>query len=228
MGSFIKRQFRKFERTLTEKLGRDISTPQARRRAMWHFNLIDHAFLRTFWWNLEEIAPDVWRSNQPSPKRVAHYHSMGIRSIINLRGSSYQSPYLLEQDACATHGIAMHDVEMSARKLVARAVLQKLLATMRSVERPFLMHCKSGSDRAGFASVLYLAILEGRPLAEARKHLHWKYLHLSTTDTGILDFVLDTYEAETQDSGMDLETWINTCYDPEAITAAWKAKRGEA
>jgi len=221
----VKAKFRAFERAMRDRFGRSIDTPRARRQAMLHFHLMDHAFLRTVWWNLEEIAPGIWRSNQPSPARVARYARMGIRTIVNLRGEMKHSPYLFEEEACREHGIRLVNVELSARKLVEREKLQFLIAQMKQVERPMLMHCKSGSDRAGFASVLYLVIVAGEPLAKARRHLHWRYLHLKSTDTGILDHVLDVYEAEAKATGQSLEDWIDTRYDPEALTESWKRSR---
>lgn len=221
----IKARFREFERSMRKRYGRKIDTPKHRRQAWVHFQLFDHAFLRTVWWNLEEIAPGVWRSNQPSPSRVARYAKMGIRSIINLRGEVRHSPYLFEKEACEQHGITLHDIELSARKLVPRENLQELIDLMRAAERPTLMHCKSGSDRAGFASVLYLSIIEGVPISEARKQLHWKYLHLSSTDTGILDFVLDEYQRDCAATGKCLEDWIATSYDHETLTRNWKKSR---
>ena len=221
----IKARFREIERGLRNRYGRDISTPEARRRAFWHFQLLDHAFLRTVWWNLEEIAPRVWRSNQPSPSRLKRYKKMGIRSVINLRGVVQQSPYLFEEEACRKLGLTLHNVTLSARKLVPRENIQELIRLMRTAERPFVLHCKSGSDRAGIASAIYLMVIEGRPLAEARKQLHWRFLHLSSTDTGILDHVLDVYEADTAVTPMDFETWIAERYDPEALTESWAASR---
>ncbi len=221
----IKARFREIERGLRNRYGRDISTPEARRRAFWHFQLLDHAFLRTVWWNLEEIAPGVWRSNQPSPSRLKRYRKMGIRSVINLRGVVQQSSYLFEEEACRKLGLTLHNVTLSARKLVPRENIQELIRLMRTAERPFVLHCKSGSDRAGIASAIYLMVIEGRPLAEARKQLHWRFLHLSSTDTGILDHVLDVYEADTAVTPMDFETWIAERYDPEALTESWAASR---
>lgn len=221
----LKHRFQKIERKLRDLYGRDISTPKARRRAWWHFQMLDHAFLRILWWNLEEIAPGVWRSNQPSPRRLAIYKKRGIRSIINLRGEARQSPYLFEKEACDALGLTLHSITLSARKLVPREQILDLIALMRATEKPFLLHCKSGSDRAGFASALYLAVVEGRPVAEARRQLHWKYLHLSTTDTGILDHVFDVYEADNTAEPADLETWLATRYDHEALTESWEASR---
>lgn len=225
MTSSLKSRFREIERGLRRRYGRDISTPQARRRAWWHFQLLDHAFLRIWWWNLHEIAPGVWRSNQPSAGRIRRYAQMGIRTILNLRGATGHSPYLFEREAVDAAGLTMVDITLSARKLVPRAVLLELLAEMRGAQRPMLFHCKSGSDRAGFAAALYLAVIEGRPMSEARQQLHWRYLHLSSTDTGILDHVFDAYEDDTRDTPMPLETWIATQYDHRALTKSWEAHR---
>ncbi|QDY69684.1 tyrosine-protein phosphatase [Qingshengfaniella alkalisoli] len=225
MRSELKARFREIEKGLRRKYGRDISTPQARRHAWWHFQLLDHAFLRAWWWNIEEIAPGVWRSNQPSPKRMERYKTMGIKSIINLRGEVKHSPYLFEKEAADKLGITLHDITLSARKLVPRQDMLQLIDLMRTAEKPFLFHCKSGADRAGFASALYLAIIEGRPIAEARQQLHWKYMHLSTTDTGILDHVFDVYEADNAKHPISLETWIATVYDHKALTRSWKDSR---
>ncbi len=227
MYATVKSRVQQWERHLRDRYGRDISTPRARRRAWWHFQLMDHAFLRVVWWNLFEIAPGVWRSNQPSPKRLLKYRRMGIRTVINLRGSGQNSPFLFEEEACRELGLTLHNATLSARKLVPRDELLDLLALMRVAEKPFVLHCKSGSDRAGFVAALYLAVIEGRPVAVARRQLHWRFLHLSTTDTGILDHVFDVYEAESAASGMDFATWLATCYDHEALTASWQAKRGE-
>ncbi len=222
----LKSRVRAVEHALGDNFGRDISTPEARRRAWWHFQLIDHAALRVWWWNIEQIAPGVWRSNQPSPRRLKRYRDRGMRAVINLRGRSKQSPYLFEAEACDALGLTLHNITLSARKLVPAEELQELIALLRTAEKPFVFHCKSGSDRAGFVAALYLAIIEGRPVAEARRQLHWRYLHLSSTDTGILDHVFDVYEAEAAETGLDLETWIATRYDPAALTASWNAKRG--
>ncbi|PWR03888.1 protein tyrosine phosphatase [Meridianimarinicoccus roseus] len=221
----LKSRFRALEHALRDRYGRSIDGARARRRAWWHFQLLDHAFLRIVWWNLFEIAPGVWRSNQPSPRRLKRYHRMGIRSVINLRGAVQQSPYLFEQEACARLGLHLHNITLSARKLVPRENILELIALMRTVEKPFVLHCKSGADRAGFASALYLAVIEGVPVALARRQLHWKYMHLASTDTGVLDHVFDVYEAETETQPMSFETWLETRYDHVALTESWDAKR---
>lgn len=222
----IKTRLDTFERNLRQSFGNDISTPDGRRAAFWHFQLMDHAFLRRYWTNLYEIAPGAWRSNQPSPQRLERYAKMGIRSVITLRGNAPHSHYLFEEEACARLGLSFHSVAIHARQLVPRGVLLDLLDLFETVERPFVMHCKSGADRAGLASVLYLLHIEKQPLKVARCQLSWRYLHLKNDKTGILDFMLDAYAADIADTPMPIRQWIETRYDNRTLSAAFRRSRG--
>jgi len=214
---------RRFEARLRDRYGSDISTPAARRAAWWHFQLIDHAFLRVFWTNLDTVAEGVYRSNQPSPARLERYRDMGIRTVINLRGAARSSPILFEAEACARLGLRFVSVEgFSARRLPELAAIRALEALFRSLPRPFVMHCKSGSDRAGLASALYLLLIEGRPAAEAARQLHWRYIHLKRTDTGVLDHMLRVYAREGEARGIAFTDWLEAGYDPAAITRSFE------
>ena len=105
----IRARLQRVQDRLSAVYGSDISTPEARRAAWWHFQLSDHAFLRLLWTNFAEVAPGVFRANQPSPERLASYHAKGIRTILNLRGRSNQSFYLFEAEACARLGMTLID-----------------------------------------------------------------------------------------------------------------------
>ncbi len=94
------------------------------------------------------------------------------------------------------------------------------------IEKPFVMHCKSGADRAGLASALWLLDKEGASIAQAKKMLSLKYAHLKNTKTGVLDHLLDIYEADTAAAPMPVRQWFAERYDPAAITASFHAKMG--
>lgn len=199
----------------------DLSTPENRRRAESYVRWFDHGILRVFWTNQHEIAPGVWRSNHPSPDRIAKQAASGIRTIITLRGRG-QAPWaLLEREACAAHGITLEGVALQSRKAPAKAQLQELIALFRSTERPMLMHCKSGADRAGLASAIYLMVIEGKPVAEARKMLGARFIHFHWTKTGVLDLLLDHFEAADEP---DFETWLARDYDADALQADFDAR----
>lgn len=220
MANWTKRLADRF-RAYRTSLRTDLSTPANRRRALAYQRWMDHGFLRSLWTNMHAIAPDVWRSNHPTPRRFDRLAAMGIRTIVSLRGSGTAPWALLEQEACARLGISLETVALQSRAAPPKAELQKLIALFRRVEKPLLIHCKSGADRAGLASAIYLLVIEQRPLAQARRMLSWRYIHLRWTKTGVLDLLLDTYQASGEP---DFERWLEHDYDAAALQAAFKAR----
>lgn len=219
--------------SLTDRLKRladrrvtHLATPGARRRAMLDYQILDHGFLRAIWRNFHEVAPGVFRSNQPSPGRLAQFRAMGIRAVLNLRGAKEVSFWQLERAACARLGLVLVDLPLSAAVPVPAETLIELERTFRALPRPFVMHCKSGADRTGIAAALYLLMVEGRPVAEARRQLHWRFLHFARGEAGVLDHLLDSYAAAEAETGAGIHEWIRDGYDPAAIARSYAARRG--
>lgn len=222
----IIQRYRDFEhgKTLPDPL--DLSNPEHRKAAMFHFDWADHQILRRRWTNFCEIAPGVYRSNQPTHERWEEYAKLGIKTVINLRGASPARPhYLFEVESLKQLGIKQLDIALHARAAPPMESIQELLEAFRTIDRPFLMHCKSGADRAGLASVLYKLLIEKAPLAEARKMLSLRFLHVKWHTTGVLDYFLDVYEARNKKSPIDFETWLQTEYDETALSAGFKNGR---
>lgn len=225
MAGWKKRLSDRFRR-LKASYRTDLATPAHRRRAVSYQRWFDHGILRLFWTNMALIsgsgAQSVWRSNHPEQRRFASLKARGIRTIISLRGSTNAPWALLEQESCTRYGITLETVALQSRSAPARDELQKLIALFRSVDKPLLMHCKSGADRAGLASALYLLVIDGKPLSEARKMLSLRYLHVASTKTGVLDLLLDTFAAAAEP---DFEVWLARDYDAEALQSAFDATR---
>jgi protein tyrosine phosphatase (PTP) superfamily phosphohydrolase (DUF442 family) len=200
----------------------DLSDPATRRREAWRIEIEDHAFLRRLWANLSEVAPGVWRANHPSHSQLARYKAMGIRTILNLRGSSRNPRYLFEEESCARIGLTLVSVGLRARKAPDAKEVLALFDAFRRIEKPFLMHCKSGADRAGFAAALYLLAEQGATLARARRQLHWRFLHFRHGETGILDHILDLFEQAHRDTGIGVEDWFRHHYDPATAEAGYR------
>lgn len=199
-----------------------------RRGARVDMMIFDHGLLRLAWRNLHEIAPGVWRGNQPDPAQLRRLAAEGFRTILNLRGETEWGSYLLEREACAELGIRLIDFKMTSRALPSRETLRALDAIFAEAGKPLLIHCKSGSDRAGFASALYLLMREEASPAAARAQLSWRYLHLSRGATGVLGHMLDAYAAAHETSGIGFADWIARDYDPEALMAEFRAGGGAA
>lgn len=221
-------KFKSAERGWRNSLGKDISTPATRRRARRHFLFIDHGILRVWWRNFHQIDTDVYRSNQPSPRRLAQFKAKGVKTILNLRGTSEHSHYLFEKEACADLGLTLIDHAMFAADLVSRENLIELENLFRTIEKPFVMHCKSGADRTGLAAVLYLVVIKNQPLDQALDQLHWRFVHFKRSRNGILDFFFEAYRRDKAQKDISLSEWIRTKYDPQALRAAYfgTAKQG--
>lgn len=223
----LARSIADWERRFRTSFGDRIDTPGQRLLSSVHFELFDHALLRHLWTNLDQIAPGAYRSNQPGPARVARYARMGIKTIVTLRGRALRAHYLFEQEACARHGIDLIDVSLHAKKPCDRDEMLRLIDMFPSLPRPFLMHCKSGADRAGLASVLYLMTQEGQALAQARSHLGPRYLHLKGSKAGVLDHMLDLYEAHNIRTPINIRDWIATEYDAQELAHSFAALRAQ-
>ena len=224
----IRRIFQKLaqkEKDLRNSFGHDIIDPVERKKSLRHFHWLDHGILRVFWHNFEEFAPGAYRSNHPSLKRFDDYAALGIKAVLNLRGVAKQPHYLFEVEACEKHGLTLVTVPMGARSAPKVERLVDLITAFRTIEHPFLMHCKSGADRTGLAATLYLMLIKGQPLETARKQLTFRFLHIRRTKTGILDHFLDTYAARNAQSPIGIEDWIKTEYDPKALTKSFAQKQ---
>ncbi|MFQ6552610.1 tyrosine-protein phosphatase [Aestuariibius insulae] len=214
-------RYRDLRRRMRKMTPEEYATPEGRKLAAWHDNLFDQKYLRHWWTNFFPVADGVWRSNHPTPARLQRYYDMGIRTILNLRGQERRGHYHEERAICDRLGIEMVDLRLYARRTAKREEYQELIAHLKTLPKPLLIHCKSGADRAGFASAVYQMVMEGRPVAEARKQLGAKFIHFRKTATGVLDHILDLYEE--REAEMGFEEWIATVYDRHAIQASFDA-----
>lgn len=205
----------------------DISTVEGRARAEREMILGDHGFLRESFQNLHQISPEMWRSNQPNPRQVAeHAAQRGIKTIINLRGASTKGYYLLEAEACEAAGIKLVDFQVFSRDTPKPETIEAAKTLFDEIEYPALMHCKSGADRAGLMSALYMIFRRGMPVAKAAQQLSGRYLHVKSGKTGMLDFFFETYLEETRESGKPFLDWVKEDYDSAAVKAAFMKSFG--
>ncbi len=213
-----------WERNLRQSYNTDLSTPENRRRAEIYNLWFDHAVLRMFWTNFHLVAPGVYRSNQPTHRRFEKLKAMGIRSILNLRGAAGAAHFLVEDESCEQLNLTLVNVRLHARFAAPREDIQAVIDAFRSIEKPFVMHCKSGADRAGFASAIYLMVIEGRPVSEARKMLSLRYIHIKSSRTGVLDYILDLYEARNAQEPIGFEDWVATEYENEEVQREFETR----
>ena len=121
------------------------------------------------------------------------------------------------------HGLRLHPYVVGGARLLPKAYILGLLDVFKTIEKPFVIHCKSGIDRTGFVSFLYLVAETDTPPVIARRQLSFRYLHLRGKRHGILDFMADAYLSAFKATGIDLRNWIETAYDPDDFTARYRA-----
>lgn len=129
----------------------------------------------------EVLAGELYRSAQVSGADIAVVReSRGVRSILNLRGAAPGEGWYDEEIASsADHGIIHADFAMSSSRAIGPEEAAQLIALMRDMPKPLLIHCRRGSDRTGLAVALYLAAISGADEEQAERQLSLRYGHFA-------------------------------------------------
>jgi len=203
----------------------DLSTTGGRLRAWADSLLVDHAVFRLAWSNFAEIIPGkLYRCHHPTPGRLAALtRRHGLKTLINLRGRRQCGSDALSRESAASLGLIHIDMAFESRGAPHRDRILRFADIYRHLERPALMHCKSGADRAGLAAGLAI-LFEGGTAAEALAQLSWRFGHFARARTGILDafFMLYAHQGEGR---LPFLEWVHTEYDETALRRAFKASR---
>ncbi len=185
--------------------------------------LVDHGIFRTLYLNLHALDGQAFRSAQPSPGQLARIARRGVRSVINLRGDRDCGSYWLERRTCERIGLDLIDFKLRSRDAPSCAEIEAANELFSRVTYPILIHCKSGADRAGLMSALYLLLVRDMPIAVAKRQLSLRFGHIRQADTGILDAFLGAYERATAKRDIGFLEWVQTAYDPDEVRSEFRA-----
>jgi len=186
--------------------------------------LVDHGIFRMVHLNRHRLSDKAWRSAQPAPHQIRALAQRGIRTIVNLRGERPCGSYWLEQAACERHGIRLVNMHMRSRRAPTREELRTAVELFNRIEYPMLMHCKSGAERTGLMSILYLFLQEGVPLSEARRQFSARYGYFRHTGAGILHLLFEHYVEDNKRQPMQFTQWAEKIYDPDKLTRSFRSK----
>lgn len=153
--------------------------------------------------NFYEVLPgQLYRAAQVTPDSLARYHrDYGIKTVINLRGAKPGSAwYDAEIRESKALGIRHVDFAMQAKRELTDEQARALVALMRDAPKPILLHCKSGSDRTGLASALYLGAIAGATESHAEGQLSLRFGHVG------IPFLSPTFAMD--ESWERLESWL--------------------
>ncbi len=183
---------------------------------------IDHGIFRVIYLNYHQVTPQFWRAAQPTPRHIRQMAQSGIKTIVNIRAGREHGSWPLEKQACEENGITLVEFILRSRGAPDRASMLALPAFFKSLHYPVLVHCKSGADRAGLMSALYVLICEKRTAQEALKQLNWRYGHFRFAKTGILDAFIELYAVQGEAKGLSFLEWVATIYDADALEKSFK------
>ena len=146
------------------------------------------------------------------------------RQVLNLRGINKQSFYLLEEKACKDLDLELISIPLSSSSAPQPEKILEVISILEKIPKPFVLHCKSGADRAGLVSAVYLIVQQKLSVTEAKKQLSFKYLHLDFTKTGILDYIFDVFLERLKIGNIDFVDWLKQEYDADILNSAFKSR----
>lgn len=193
---------------------------KTRRAAWFDFLFVDFGILRFLWKNSAWLSPRAFRMNQPYPGDIDKAAQAGIRTIVTARHDPRHGGHALVGERAGALGLDYVTFPLFSREAPTREVLLSAPAFFKSIHYPALFHCKSGADRAGMLSALYLIVAENVPVRLAKEQLSWRFLHFSASKTGILDAVFEAYLKDQPDEKKPFLDWVRDDYDRQALTKA--------
>ncbi len=115
--------------------------------------------------NLHRIAPDLYRSAQPSAIGMHNLETLGIRTVISFR-NNHDDTALLSGTPLRVIQVPINTWDIRDEQVVA--TLQALKHTENGL---FLLHCQHGADRTGLMSAMYRIVVQSWGKEQALEEL---------------------------------------------------------
>jgi len=130
--------------------------------------------------NFHRVAPGVYRSAQLYSYNMSHfYKKYNFKTILNLRGAHLDKTwYVYERNFCKEHNIRLIDFGISDKEIQSIQKMKQIIKIIKNAKKPILIHCKSGADRTGLATSLYLYSIKDKNYSNmlSLKYGHFPYL----------------------------------------------------
>ncbi len=137
-----------------------------------------------------------------------------IKTIFNLQGNRPGYEWFdNEQKVAANLNVKNYNYDFASESIPNSDRFQSFMQNLANAERPILIHCRSGSDRTGEMTAVYMMKYMGTTKEQALEQLTQKYWHLSFLEPAPRYFIESVYK-NTDDF---LKTY-NNC-DPNLLYA---------
>ncbi|MFA6955015.1 MAG: hypothetical protein WC538_04000 [Thermoanaerobaculia bacterium] len=171
--------------------------------------------------HLREVVPgEIYRVAQPNDGDIERAAtSMGLRTIVNLRGPNPKSAWYRDELKVAERlHINLVSLRFETFDWPPRIETLELVDTLDRAPRPLLMHCHSGLDRSGWAAGV-VRLLRGDSIDEARSELSLLKGHVCRLNSCALHRFFDLYEtwlasAGRTNSPASFHEWLKSSYYP--------------
>ncbi|MFH1578125.1 MAG: tyrosine-protein phosphatase [Candidatus Omnitrophota bacterium] len=118
--------------------------------------------------NFYRIDEVIYRGGQPNEKGIEKLHSLGIKTVVSLKGGN-EKP-LREKQQLESLGIKFYNLPMSVyQRPTDEQVLTFLEILLTRDNQPVFVHCESGRDRTGAMIAIYRVLVSGKTIKQAYK-----------------------------------------------------------
>ena len=104
--------------------------------------------------NFYQVAPQIYRSEQPDSKSFKELEAFGIKSVLSLRDHHKD-----DEEGAKETSLILYQVETSASSISVDNVIAAL-RIIRDSPKPILIHCRHGADRTGCICAMYRVVFQ--------------------------------------------------------------------
>jgi protein tyrosine/serine phosphatase len=172
--------------------------------------------------NFHTVVPRrCYRCAQPRAEDLRlMVQALGIRTIVNLRGTEDLPWYEAESAMAQRLGLRLADAGIWARRAPTEDEFRGVFQAVDDSTEPVLIHCVSGIDRTGLASALFLLLRTNATVEEACGQLSPRFGHNPWGLAACQDRVLNSYAAWLAENGLShepdhLRHWCREVYRQE-------------
>ena len=142
--------------------------------------------------NFYEVIPgQLYRGAQPQKGGLKRLASMGIRTIVNLRGEDQNT--LAEQQEAKELGLNYYALPMGGLSRPSDKQVEQVLAIINNPENgAVFVHCKHGADRTGVIIACYRMTRENHSAEQAKEEAE-KY-GMSWVQLGMKRYIADYHK----------------------------------
>ena len=105
--------------------------------------------------NFRQVSPTLYRGAQPTSAGLKVACDMGIKTVVNVRGSDD------DRTAAAELGLTCEQRSMSAWSPSNADVAWFLRIATDPRRQPVFLHCQHGADRSGYLVAMYRVVVQG-------------------------------------------------------------------